>query len=287
MKLLFRRHSASLVLLLLLLTACSALNPPQVTPFIPTRSPTPQPSATIQWFPPTATPTAFPTAAPRQPTPDQRPSLGEVILRDSFNQPAGWLTGQFASGTVTAGKGRLDLVTQATAGVSLVSLRSGALPADYYLELTASPSLCRGKDSYGLIFRAEGEVSYYRLFITCEGQLRVERWRPGEVGVVQDWTPSGQVPSGAPASLRIGLWLFRDEMRIFINDIYQFSARDPLLSGSQVGVFARAASASPVSVSFADLTVRAISGYLPSPVPSPTVFTIPTATRAPTFTPAP
>lgn len=277
----------TLSLLVLLLSACSALNPPQVTPFIPTRSPTPQPSATIQWFPPTNTPTAFPTAIPRLPTPDQRPALGEIILRDAFDQPTGWLTGQFAAGTITLGKGRLDLVTQPTAGVSLVSLRSGALPADLYLEITAAVSLCRGKDSYGLIFRAEGEVSYYRLFITCDGQLRVERWRPAEVGVVQDWTPSGQVPAGAPVSLRIGVWLFRDEMRIFVNEVLQFSARDPLLSGSQVGVFARPASANPVSVSFSDLTVRAISGYLPSPVPSPTVFTIPTATRAPTFTPAP
>ena len=52
------------ILTVLLLSACSVLPTPQaITPFIPTRSPTPTTAATIQWFPPTNTPTPFPTGA--------------------------------------------------------------------------------------------------------------------------------------------------------------------------------------------------------------------------------
>jgi hypothetical protein len=276
------------ILIVLLLSACSMLPTLQVvTPFLPTRSPIPTAAATIQWFPPTNTPTPFPTPAPRQPTAEQRLALGEVVLRDTFESRSGWLVGQYNGGAAAYGKQRLDVVTQPTLGASVVVLRSGAVPIDFYFEMNTSPSLCRGKDSYGLIFRAEGEMSHYRLLITCEGQVRVERWRPAEVGVVQDWTPSGQVPAGAPITLRLGVWMFRDEMRIFINDIYQFSARDPLLQGAQIGVFVRAAAASAVSVSFSDLVVRRLESYVPSPVPSATVYTAPTATRAPTFTPVP
>lgn len=281
------RFLLSLLIVPVLLSACSVIAPPQVTAILPTRSTTPTVTATIVWFPPTHTPTPFPTSAPRQATPEQRPALGEVVLRDTFDSKAGWSTGQFAGGIASYSRSRLDVVAQGAVGASLVSLRSGAIPTDAYIEISATPSLCRGKDSYGLVFRAEGEMSHYRLIITCEGQLRVERWRPAEAGVVQDWTPSGQVPSGAPVALRLGIWMFRDEMRVFINDIYQFSARDPLLQGVQLGVFVRASAADAVSVSFSDLVVRRLENYIPSPVPSPTLFVIPTATRAPTFTPAP
>lgn len=239
------------------------------------------------WFPPTATPTPFSTPTPRLPTPDQRPALGEVVLSDRFDTPGAWPVGVYNGGTAAYGGQSLDVVTQPLAGASLVLLRSGGLPTDFYLELTARTSLCRARDSYGLILRAEGEQQHYRLLLNCEGQLRVERWRPSEVGVLQDWTPSGQVPAGAPVSSRLGVWMFRDEMRVFVNDIFQFSTRDALVNGARVGVFARSAAASAVSVSFSNLQVRRLEGYVPSPVPSPTVYVVPSATRAPTFTPTP
>ncbi len=282
------RAAPATLLLFLLLAACGVLPTAQPTaPILASRAPTLTPSATIVWFPPSATPTLFPTPAPRQPTAEQRPALGEVILKDNFDTASGWLVGAYNGGSAAYGRQRLDVVTQPVIGASLVVLNGGALPADYYLELTASPSLCRGKDSYGVVFRAEGEITHYRLILTCDSLLRIERWRPAEAGVVQDWIPSGQVPSGAPVSLRLGIWLFRDEMRIFVNDIYQFSARDPLLQGARFGVFVRAAAASAVSVSFSDLLIRRLESYIPSPVPSPTIYTVPSATRAPTFTPAP
>ena len=162
----------------LLLSACSILPTPQaVTPIMPTRSPTSTAAATIQWFPPTHTPTPFPTPLPRQPTAEQRLGMGEVVLRDTFESRSGWLVGQYNGGTAAYSRQRLDVVTQPALGASVVVLRSGTIPTDFYFEMSVSPSLCRGKDSYGLIFRAEGELSHYRLFITCEGQVRVERSR--------------------------------------------------------------------------------------------------------------
>ena len=115
--------------------------------------------------------------------------------------------------------------------------------------------------------------------------MRVERWRLSEAAVMQNWTPSGQIQGGAPSEVRLGLWLVRDEMRFFINDVFQFATHDPLLTGAQIGVFAHSTGLNALSVSFSALTVRRIASYVPSPVPSPTVYVTPTRARAPTLTP--
>jgi hypothetical protein len=252
----------------------------------PTDTPTPTltPTVTIQWFPSTETPTPH---APRPvvvPTVDQRPAVGEVALRDDFNDPALWQTYQSDSGSITVAKGVLSLAAP-DLPVNLVSLRREAVPADFYLEITSSASLCRGKDSYGVAFRADGAGSEYRLMVSCDGYLRVERWRPAEVAVVQNWTPSGQVPRAGLKVLRLGVWMVGSEMRIFVDDVFQFLVRDPLITGQQVGVFLRSTGANAATVNFSDLVIYRIQGYVPSPIPSATpVITIP-ATRAPTLTP--
>ena len=87
--------------------------------------------------------------------------------------------------------------------------------------------------------------------------------------------------------LRLGVWMVGSEMRIFVDDVFQFLVRDPLISGKQVGVFLRSTGANAATVNFSNLVIYQIQGYVPSPIPSPTpVITIP-ATRAPTFTPGP
>lgn len=253
----------------------------------PTDTPTPTLSSTptIQWFPATNTPTP---GAPRPgvaPTVDQRPAVGAVFLRDDFNDAAQWQTFQSASGSVIAGKGMLS-ITAPEIPVNLVSLRREPVPADFYLEITSSASLCRGKDSYGVVFRADGANSLYRLIVSCDGYLRVERWRPTEAAVVQNWTPSGQVPRAGLQVLRLGVWVVGSEMRVFVDNVFQFLVRDPLLSGQQVGVFLRSTGENAATVNFSNLVIYRIQGYVPSPIPSATpVITIP-ATRAPTLTPS-
>ncbi len=114
--------------------------------------------------------------------------------------------------------------------------------------------------------------------------MRLERWRPSEAAVVQDWSYWGE--GGAPLSVRLGLWLYRDEMRFFVNGVYLFSAHDPVLDGVHIGVFAKSTGQNALSVSFSDLVIRNIAGYVPSPVPTATVYVTLTNTRAPTWTPA-
>jgi hypothetical protein len=276
-----------LVFLAGVISACTDL--PGAGP-LPTDRPTPRPSITptapptIVWFPPSRTPTPRPTPAQSpQPTPEPRPGLGAVLFQDDFSNTSGWQSGAFDGGTADFGNHSLSLVIP-DRSATIISLRRAAMPDNYYLEMTVNANLCRGKDVYGLVFRSDGGLSAYRWLITCDGLTRVERWRPAEAAVIQDWTYIGE--GGAPLSLRLGLWLYRDEMRYFVNDVYLFATKDPLLAGAQLGVMTRSTGQNPLSVSFSSLAVRAISSYVPTPIPSPTPNITRTYTRAPTWTPS-
>ncbi len=155
----------------------------------------------------------------------------------------------------------------------LGSLRKDPLSADFFLELTATPSLCAGADAFGIYVRASSPRDGYRLVATCDGRIRLERLKNGELVLLQDWSPSGEVPRGGMVPIRFGVWAYGPELRIFVNSVYQFSARDPVWQEGQVGAYARAALDGPLTVSFSDLVVRAID-----PARMPTITPQPSAT---------
>jgi hypothetical protein len=250
-----------LLLIAVALTACVAVQPTEIIVAFtsPTPSQTPSPTETIIWFPATATPTPLATSIPVEPTPEMHPNIGTLLLEDSFSDEVSWHTERNINGSVAYGVGELSLAISKAEG-QLMSLRNGPVLDDFYLEITASPSLCRQQDAYGLILRASGEQVYYRFVITCGAQVRLERVSGGHYTVLQDWLSSGQVPLGSPISIRLGVWALGNEMRFFVNDVYQFGyVNVPELSG-QIGVFARSGGESALTVSFSDLKVFSLSG---------------------------
>ncbi len=263
------RLIAALLLGLAGLAACTAQPPPAVV--LTTRTPTLTitPSISPVWFPPTETPTTPPTITPR-PTQEFKPGVGEVVLSDDFADQSIWRSGSFEVGRIAFGKSSVSLAISSPPG-ALTSLRQGTIPADSYLEITAELALCKGDDVYGLLLRASGEREGYRLLATCSGLLRMERLRPSETALMQDWTPCGELPKGGMLPVRLGVWAVGREMRIFVNDVYQFGVRDPLYESGQVAVLARSSGTSPLTVDFSGLTVRAIdANMLPTATPFPT-----------------
>ncbi len=255
---------------LLSLAACQPQPPePSLTPterFTP--SPSATPSRTPIWFPATDTPTPAPTLTLR-PTEDLRPGLGADTLRDNFTA-GGWQTFKREDGQAAFGKGELTLAVSLAKG-TLSSLRAAPLPGDNYLELTATPSLCQGSDIFGLYLRAAAAGDGYRLLATCSGMLRLERLKNSQLVVLQDWTPGIGIMPGGMLPLRLGVWAYGKELRIFANGEYQFSVRDPVWSEGMLGVYARAAGDSALTVSFSDLVVRRLDpARIPTPTPLPT-----------------
>jgi len=246
-------------------TACSALDL-FAAPALPVNvTETPPPSATIIWFPPSATPTFqfFPT---KTATPEQRPGLGEVILTDNFSVVHSWNTPASDQGSAIIERNRLTLAVQP--GIYMFSLKNELVLENFHAEITARPSLCRGADEYGLLVRANA-VAYYRFALSCNGQVHAERKSGYEKHPLQDTIISGDAPIGAPSEVRIGIWALGTEMRLFLNGRYQFTIADPNYASGTLGVFAQSASDTPVTVSFSNLVVRQLDLMPPTKTPHP------------------
>jgi hypothetical protein len=279
------------LLLLVFLTACSGLLPAPSPSALVSLTPTPvpgteTPTATIVWFPPTNTPTIFPTQA-IQPTPQQRPGVGELLFVDSFDQPDLWstATSSLVSAKVTSNKLLLSISGQGP--LSIASLRNQPVLGDFYAEATATLSLCGDMDQFGMIFRAAPGGNDYRFTVRCDGEMRLERSLSGSRSPLLDWLPSGDAPRAAPAQVKIGVWMAGSEMRFFLNDNYQFSKRDSTLNAGTLGFFIYANGATPITVSFSNLSVYPVSYIAPTPSLTPSRTPIPTWTINPIQTSTP
>src|SRR5512135_2799584 len=140
------------ILLLAGITACSPLAtplPPEPTdtPLPPTQTPTP----TVVWFPPTPTNTPFPTPTGIiTPTLDVRPQHGDLLFSDEFEDRSLWSLGHGPAGSTAISNNELTVAVSQPRGY-LYSLRKQPALSDFYAEITASPSICRGADEYALL----------------------------------------------------------------------------------------------------------------------------------------
>lgn len=247
------------------LTSCTAMDAWLATSTPVPLTETPPPTATIVWFPPSATPTPQ-TLSTKAPTPEMRPGLGAELITDDFSQPILWETAVSDEASAEIQSNRLTLAVQSQ--VYMTSLRTDLFIEDYYAEITALPSLCRGEDSYGILVRANGG-SYYRFALACNGTVRAERVSNSIRLVLQQPLASGDVPPGAPGQVRIGIWAVDRELRLFLNGRFQFSINDPSFPIGTIGVFVRSAGETAAVVSFTDLVIQEVDYNLPTATPQP------------------
>jgi hypothetical protein len=183
-----------------------------------------------------------------------RPQTGQILLEDDFSDPTAWTLNLSPAGSVALGKNELTIAIGET-NAYLFSVREEPLFTNFYLEITAEPSLCRDLDEYGVLFRVSPTIAYYRFSLSCNGQVRLDRIIGDQPSSPQPWMLSGSVPPGAPSSSRLGISAVGTEMTFFVNGQYQFSIHDPKLTSGSVGVFARSTEKMAVTVNFSDLVI--------------------------------
>jgi hypothetical protein len=251
-----------IILLALMLTGCAG----EVNDSLlvnSTSTATPPPTPTIVWFPPSATPppTAF---APQTPTPEQKPGVGAISLTDDFSLPYLWNPASSNEGSAIVSDHHLTLAVPP--GSSIFRIREDLVVGDFFAELTASPSLCRDQDEYGLLVRASA-VAYYRLVLICNGTLRLDRVSGNSRQILLPAISSGDVPTGTPGEVRMGVWAFGPDLRFFLNGHYQFSVKDGTYLSGTIGAYARSVADTPVAVTFSDLTVYDVNYSPPAKTP--------------------
>lgn len=250
---------STLIALGLLLSACNGGGYGPITATPRPATTTPHQTPTPIWFPATDTPTPQPFST-QPPTPERLVGIGAIITTDDFSDASTWDTATSDQGSAIISRDRLTLAAQP--GVYLLSLQRELVLGNFYAEITAHPNLCRDGDEYGLLVRANA-ATYYRFALTCNGSVHAERISVSERHDLHDSVLSGDVPSGAPGEVRIGVWAAGPELRLFLNGRYQFGITDLNLSSGTLGVFARAAGDTPVTITFSDLVVRSVD-YTPS-----------------------
>jgi len=121
------------------------------TDLTPTRHHTVQETSTIIWFPPTDTPR--PVVTPTLlPTRNLHPGVGTQVFSDLFTKDSNWQVASDDSGSIAYGNNELTLAIRQPK-VTMATLNRTLYMGDFYLEVTANPSLCRGMDAYGLLLR--------------------------------------------------------------------------------------------------------------------------------------
>jgi hypothetical protein len=256
-------------ILFLILTGCSnVFQQPVFNTSTPTISPSP--SATVIWFPATSTPTQVPTKQP-EPTENLQPAVGDIRIKDDFSDTSLWSTTSDPGGKIVYANNELTLAVQ-DSKTYIASIFSSQDIGDASIEITSNVTLCKALDSYGFLVRASNGMNGYRFLVNCQGQVKLEVLKNGRASTVVDWMQSGQILPGSPYQLKISVWLVKNELRFFLNDIFQFSTRDAIYTSGKIGVFARQAADTPITVSFSNLIVRSIETYyvLPKATPKPT-----------------
>jgi hypothetical protein len=222
--------------------------------FSPTPSLTITP--TIDWFPATATPPVVPQLTL---TPQVENSLmyGQLIFNDTFSAPGSWQNSQEVGGNIIIKDNVITLAVKATNG-SLLSLRQNTELNNFYLETTVKRVLCKDNDLVGILFRAQGPQSFYRLLINCQGLWALQQVVGGTPTMVVNWTPSAEITTGLWKAVTVGIWADGKLMRIYMNGKLQAEVTHSTFASGTIGYFARSAGETPLTVSFSELNVYQI-----------------------------
>jgi len=183
--------------------------------------------------------------------------LGEVVFEDTFTSTEGWFLPQSSRGKISIGNGELTIVINEP-GSYLVTTREKPDLGDFYAEITASPVFCTSRDEYGFLFRVYGDEQYYRFALSCNGEIRLDRFYSGGSVVLYPWTRSASVPVGAPIVSKLEVLTVNDEIHIYINGTPQFSIEGQERTFGSFGVYARSVGDTALTVSFTDLVVREV-----------------------------
>jgi hypothetical protein len=268
---LFLIIALALLIPVLGLTACNAdwLALPTQTPIPPTSTitATTTSTATRVWFPPTATNTPVPGEVDRTPIPDLRPLENDIIVMDQFDEKSQWELTDSDSMVARYGVNELTLALKQTKG-TLYSFNLNPVPDDYYLALKIEPNLCTGSDQYGILFRAQSRQEFYRVMMSCQGNIRLDLVNGNSAVPLVETNQSAQIFSGPDALIRLNLWMVDGGVQVFINDVLQLEYYRLQWLDGDIGVFARSTGENALTVSFSELILREVNPLPPTPTPT-------------------
>ena len=195
------------------------------------------------------------------------PGIGEVILTDDFSDDLSWDTAASDQASAAISNNRLSLAVQPN-HIHCQPAPRHNLERFLCRDHQRVPAYAAEMITTDLSSAPPGHT-FYRFVLDCNRMIYVERINSGVKLIIFDPVLSGDAPAGAPGEVRIGIWAVGREMRLFLNDRFQFSVIDKSFPSGALGVFARSAGDTSMSVTFSDLTVYDVNYIPPTRTPSP------------------
>lgn len=183
----------------------------------PTETPQPTSIAASQQV---SSPT--PGATATLPSEDPLASLGQPSWKDDLSTGRNWNLDSGAvsyGGTIFSHKdGKLHAKSSTTSEgyiwyLTYLKLKNAYLEAKFDLEA------CSGKDSYGLVFRAEDYTDGYAYYFSasCDGHYSLRRWDNTGSILILDNIKHDAINAGSDKSNTLGIWSKESRFRLYIN----------------------------------------------------------------------
>jgi hypothetical protein len=230
------------------------------------QNPTSTPSLTLSVTPtvtPSVTPSATPTDEPTHtltsvPTEDYTPtpasddpvdSLGSPEWRASFKDSAYWYTFEDEQASIQVKNGALVLKSFKANSYESWSMSYPKI-SDFYLEIQGTAGdACKGKDRYGIIFRAPDPNEGYLFGISCDGYYRVRTWDGEEFTELVGWQQSEHILRGPSQTNRIGVLADGIDLSFYINGHLVEEIQDNTYNKGVFGAYIAAAETQGFTIS--------------------------------------
>jgi hypothetical protein len=125
---------------------------------------------------------------------------------------------------------------------------------DFYLEVLATPGECKGLDRYGLIARAAPNASAAYVFgVSCDGRYSLRIWNGEKYVMLNEWTASPSIRTGAEQTNRLGFMAKGDKISLYVNGNLLSEVVDDTFTEGAFGLFSGAVSTPGFTVWFDDV----------------------------------
>ena len=219
------------ILLAVLLVSACAQSPETGSPATVPQSEQPSSDATDEIpSPAQITPTATPEADPR----DQ---LGSSVWGAVFEDGTEtWYQFENDQSKSEVHDGKLQLTAKKANSFDAWTMSYPQMD-DFYLEVVFNiDTACRGKDRYGILFRAPDNTQGYLYNVACDGSYQLRSWDAEQFTELIKWTVDPQIAQGQDISQRLGIWAEADRLVLYVNGFQINEIRDSTFSNGTFGV---------------------------------------------------
>lgn len=183
----------------------------------------------------------------------KQPTLGSVLLSESFNEPGAWETFVTDSADLQV----LDGVYRITTGSDgYIWGLNEQLHSDVVIEVETNQLSAHENNAYGVMCRADvsNNGDGYYFMISGDGFYTIAKGEGPEVLPLVEWTKSGTI-NGGSAGNTIRAVCLGDYLALYVNDKFLAEINDSTYTSGYAGLSATAFEGGDSDISFDNLTV--------------------------------